>query len=76
MAKRGSAFFLWDGVKMAAQRTAMKISLQGLADQLGTSKSYVWEIEQGRSQPTIGYAYHIAEELQKPVEHFIKRGAK
>ncbi len=37
-------------------RKARGLSLQQLADLVGTSKSYVYEVEAGMSEPTIGKA--------------------
>ena len=68
---RGSQNFKWDGAVMKARRTFLDISLAELGELIGTSRSYLWEIEEG-SQPTAGYAYHIAKILKKPVSFFIR----
>lgn len=45
-------------------RALHKMSLQELADRVGTSKSYLWELEQGRSRnPTIEMTVAIAGSL-------------
>lgn len=70
--ERGDKKFKWDGKKMSHARIERGLSLQALGDEVGTSKSYVWEIENDRSQPTIGYAYHISQILKKPISFFMK----
>ncbi len=67
---RGSKKFRWCGEKMKSRRIALGLTIQELADQIGTSKSYTWEME-GISQPTVGYAYDIAKILKKPLSFFM-----
>lgn len=70
MKPHGSQKYRWNGATMKKRREALNLTLQTLADAIGTSKSYTWEIEQG-SQPTAGYAYDIAKKLKKPISYFI-----
>jgi len=39
------------------------MTLQQLADAVGSSKSYIWELERGTSNPTLPLAYAIAKVL-------------
>lgn len=56
---------------MKERRSEIGLSLSDIGDEIGTSRSYVWEIEEG-SQPTIGFAYHISKILKKPISFFLK----
>ena len=44
-------------------RKANKLSLEGLADQTGVSKLTINKIEQGKTNPTIGVLWKIANGL-------------
>lgn len=68
---RGSKIFQWNGAAMKSRRSQLGMSLAELGEQIGTARSYVWEIEEG-CQPTIGYAYHIAKILKKPLSFFVR----
>ena len=47
------------------RRKELHLSLQEVADRACTSKSHIWELEQGRSKnPTIGMALMLCEALQ------------
>ncbi len=67
---RGSANYKWNGSAMKVGRMEQDMTLQELAEAIGTSKSYVWEMERS-SQPTVGYAYNIAKILKKPLSFFM-----
>jgi DNA-binding XRE family transcriptional regulator len=43
------------------------LSLQGLADCLGCSKTNIWELEKATANPTLKTAYSIAAVLDVPV---------
>lgn len=49
------------GAYLKSLRKAMwKVSLDDMAERIGSSKSYLWEIESGRSMPTLPKAKMIA----------------
>lgn len=68
---RGSKTYRWCGKTMKERRTEIGLSLQDIGTEIGTARTYVWEIEDG-SQPTIGFAYHIAKILKKPISFFLE----
>jgi putative transcriptional regulator len=45
------------------------LTLQELADRSGAAKSYIWELEQGKSTPSIRLAYAIARAFGESVEN-------
>lgn len=49
------------GAYLKSLRKAMwKVSLEDMAERVGTSKSYMWEVERDRSMPTLSKAKAIA----------------
>ncbi len=44
-------------------RKNSKMTLQQLADQVGSSKSYIWELENNRSEPSLWLAGQISNAL-------------
>jgi transcriptional regulator with XRE-family HTH domain len=48
-------------------RKKQKITLQELADIVGTSKTNIWQIEKGINEPGITKAYKIANALKVSV---------
>lgn len=52
------------GERLRDRRKALKLSLDQVAERAGMSKSYIWEIENGRNKnPTIRTAYVLARAL-------------
>jgi|TARA_Y100000296_G_scaffold41930_1_gene48332 transcriptional regulator with XRE-family HTH domain len=52
------------GLRIKDRRKAMKLSLDALAARSGLSKSYIWEIENGKNKnPTIRTAFTLARAL-------------
>lgn len=68
---RGSQVFRWNGKLMKSRRTELGISLADIADEIGTSRGYLWQIEDG-CEPSIGFAYHISQILKKPLSFFVR----
>lgn len=48
-------------------RKQKNLTLQKVADRVGTSKSHVYALEQGISDPNIYLAYRIAKALRAPL---------
>lgn len=52
------------GKRVEARRKAMGLTLEQVAERAGMSKSYVWEIENGKNKnPTVRTAFQIARAL-------------
>lgn len=52
---------------VSSEREKQNLSLQEVADRAGITKSYIWEIEQGRSvNPTVRTVYGLAKALGVP----------
>ena len=49
--------------KVRIYREGQGYTLQELADLCGSSKSYIWELENGRATPSIRLAYAISTAL-------------
>lgn len=62
---------LFQGDVLKSARQAYGISLDALAEKVGCSKSYIWELEQGKSEPGIGVAIMLANALGCSVYHFV-----
>ena len=45
---------------LKAHRRNWGLTLQGLGDRAGLSKSHIWELEKGSTSPTLETAYKIA----------------
>lgn len=64
------------GDKIRAARTALNMSLEQLATQTGSSKSYVWELEnRDNPNPSAEKLAKLAEELRVTIE-FLRAGAE
>lgn len=50
----------FDGAFLEEMRKRNDLSLQELADKIGSSKSYIWELCQGRTEPSFLIAYNLA----------------
>ncbi len=60
------------GEKMKAHRIAQNMSLQEVADIIGTSKSYIWELEDGRCKnPSLWMVKKLANMFGYTVSSFI-----
>lgn len=46
------------------QRKALRMTLQEVAELVGTTKSYLWEIEHGQSQPSFMLVAKLCEALE------------
>lgn len=55
------------GNNLKAHRQKAGLSLQGLADCLGCSRTNIWEQEKATANPTLKTAYSIAAVLDVPV---------
>lgn len=54
--------------RIRAYRKACHMTLQQLADIVGSTKSYMWQLEQKADpQPGVGLAYRIAEAFGAPI---------
>lgn len=49
-------------------RESKGLSLKDIGDFIGSSKSYIWEIESGKSMPSISKAYAICKVLGHRIE--------
>lgn len=54
--------------KFKAAREAANMTQEELADAVGTSKSYIWQIETGRREPRVTFAMKLAAALGVAVE--------
>lgn len=55
------------GEEIRAARAWARLSLQGVADRSGYTKSHVWEVEKGRSRnPTVGMIAGLSKALGVP----------
>ena len=61
----------WCGKSMKSRRLELKLTLEKLGKSVGTTKSYIWEIEHG-CQPSVGLAHDISKMLKKPIDCFVK----
>lgn len=60
------------GEKLRERRKAMGLTLDSLAERVGSSKSYIWELENRPSpNPSAEKLAAIAKELNAPVEYFL-----
>ena len=54
-------------------RKRQKLTLQEVADLVGTSKSHVWELENGkRNEPSLSMAVRLAKALKVSVNKLVK----
>jgi len=53
----------FDGAFLEEMRKRNNFSLQELADVAGTSKSYLWELCQGKTEPSFMIAYKLAKAI-------------
>jgi transcriptional regulator with XRE-family HTH domain len=53
----------FDGAFMEQMRIRNDLSLQELASKSGTSKSYIWELCQGKTEPSYMIAYKLSKTL-------------
>lgn len=54
--------------KFKEAREKANMTQEELADAVGTSKSYIWQIETGKREPRVTFAMKIAEALGVAVE--------
>lgn len=52
---------------LKARRLAARLSLSALAAQAGISKTYLWELEQGRKNPSVNIVIRLADALATTV---------
>lgn len=55
------------GALVREKRKQWRMSLQQLADAAGLSKSHIWEIEQGRTDPSFSVVVRVARALDTPI---------
>lgn len=51
--------------------TGEKLTQEILADKIGVSRSYIGDIESGRTYPTLTVLFDISKALEIPVEYFV-----
>ena len=54
--------------KFKEARERANMTQEELADAVGTSKSYIWQIESGKREPRVTFAMKLAEALGLTVE--------
>ena len=59
------------GSKIKHQRKLLNLSLQSLADIVGKSKAHIYEIEEGKSDPSISTIRNISKALDVPILYLI-----
>lgn len=60
------------GARMFRRRTELGVTLEQVAKLAGTTKSYVWDIEQGKSRnPTIRNVWRLAHALRWTMDELI-----
>lgn len=59
------------GAFLRQRRLDLGLTLQQVADQAGTSKSYIWELEQGNSRPGLDMAGTLAGVLEFPLTAYV-----
>lgn len=62
--------FIFNGALMKMMRKRKNMTLDQLASYIGSSKSYVWELEQGKSDPSGSKLMSISIALGVKPEHF------
>ena len=63
------------GQRIKHIRTQMGLTLEGLADRSGLSKSFLWEIEQDRSGISGRRLLQLADALNASVEYLLRGGS-
>lgn len=56
--------------KMKTLREDLGFSLETVAKAIGSSKSYIWEIEQGRSEPSGDKVFKLAQVFGVTMDYF------
>lgn len=64
---------LFQGKVLRQKRELFGLSLDELALRAGCTKSYVWDLEQGKAEPGIGIAVKLADALGCDVYAFVGR---
>ena len=64
------------GSRLKEVRTAANLSLREVARQLNVSPSFVSQIENGKSQPSVGTLYQLAQLLDVPVDQLFNTNGK
>ena len=64
------------GTRLKEVRTAANLSLREVARQLDVSPSFVSQIENGKSQPSVGTLYQLAQLLNVPVDQLFSSNGK
>ena len=63
---------MFNGKKLKNARQSKKYSMQYLADLIKSSKSHIWEMENGITKnPTLNTVSRLADALDKPLTFFI-----
>lgn len=64
---------VFNHVVMAELRARRGLTLQSLADKVGTSKSHIWELENEKKiEPSLSMAVRIAKALKCSVNRLVK----
>lgn len=67
MPKRAEAVAKAVGNRIRDLRQKKGISQEGLADEAGMHRTYMWGIERGRRNPSLGHLTRIADALDVPL---------
>jgi transcriptional regulator with XRE-family HTH domain len=60
------------GVRLRAFRMKKKLSLQGLADQIGASKAHIWDLEQGGTKnPSLALLTQLSRALDVSIQELV-----
>ena len=60
----------FNGDKLKKLRKDNGLSLDNIAQQIGSCKSYVWDIEKGNSEPSGNLVYRLSKALCVDMEYF------
>lgn len=61
------------GKRIKEERKKNKLTLQALADRIGTTKSYIWELENTEtSNPTLRILAGLSRELKVSIDYLVK----
>ena len=59
------------GRRLKAERRQRSLTLEKMAEQLGLSRNFLWEIESGRKAPALGTLFNIAITLNISIDYLM-----
>jgi len=62
------------GKQLRRLRLEKGLTLQGLAEEVGKSESYLSRLERGQINPSLGTLKRIADALGRPLVHLLENG--